>query len=124
MFLKINTSKVSKNGKNIELKYFLPSLCNQGDGLTQHSSWIMTHIPPYKKGQVRFRKVPEKQNFDTKGTVEELIFRMFKWNYKLYLWKTQTSVFRLVYRKIILPTKAEIASAEGRIFTDLPLNTF
>lgn len=38
MFLIINTPKVSKSGKKIELKYFHPSSCNQGDGLTQQSS--------------------------------------------------------------------------------------
>lgn len=84
MFL-IDTSKVSKSGKKHGIKSFSPKFINQEDGLTQHSSWPMTHIPSYRKEQVRFRKVPQKQNFDTRDTVEELIFRMFKWNYKLYL---------------------------------------
>lgn len=33
-------------------------------------------------------------------------------------------MFRLVHRKIILPTKTYTVPAEGRILTDLPLNTF
>lgn len=57
---------------------------------------------------------------------EELIFSIFQWNYMLYLWKTQTPMFRLVYRNITLPTKTLAVSAEvkGRTLTDLPLNTF
>lgn len=59
-----------------------------------------------------FRKVSEKQHFDTRGTMKELLFSIFKWNYMLYLWKTQTPVFSLVYRNITLPTKALAVSAE------------
>lgn len=69
-------------------------------------------IAPHKKGELRFRKVSEKQNFDTRGTMEEIIFSIFKWNYMLHLWKTQTPMLRLVYRNRTLPTKALAVSAE------------